>query len=97
MAQAEALFLAGSIVWPVDQNAVKILEQILYQDPHHAGALQLIFRCADQLMNEAKAAQAAGDVYAARNLVEEVLAFHPQYEEARILWNTLAVSESTHW
>jgi hypothetical protein len=37
------------------------------------------------MLNRARAARAGGNEYAARNLVEEVLGFHPDFPEAHQL------------
>jgi hypothetical protein len=65
-----------------ERNAVRVLTEILRADPDNEAAMQLMYQCASELVAEASAARDAGDEYQARNLVEEVLAFHPSHPGA---------------
>jgi len=83
--EAEVLYNSGSIVTPIERNAVKTLTEVLTADPQNERALRLMYLCASQLLDQARSAYAAGDYFAARNLVEEVVGFHPELAEARAL------------
>jgi hypothetical protein len=83
--EAQRLYSSGAIVAPVEYNAVGLLERILYTDPTNERALELMYQCATRMLNRARAARAGGNEYAARNLVEEVLGFHPDFPEAHQL------------
>lgn len=80
--EAEMLLSAGTIYDVGERNAVQVLTEILRADPDNEQAMQLMFQCASQLVADAAAASDAGDDYQARNLVEEVLAFHPSHPGA---------------
>ena len=54
-------------------------------DPSNEEGLRLMYRSAVTLIEEAEAAHAAGDNFLARNLVEDVLGFHPEFDDARAL------------
>lgn len=84
--EARQLLEAGVIIEPGRRNAVKLLEQILQADPANDEALQLIFECASRLLLQAQSAYAAGKEFEARNLIEEVRAFHPTHEQANSFW-----------
>jgi len=84
LAEAQTLFDADSIVTP-GRNAVKALIQLLTLDPSNEAGLRLMYLSAARLLDQARAAHAAGDEYLARNLVEEVLGFHPEFAEAKDL------------
>ena len=59
---------------------------LLQDDPTNQTARMLLDQCAELLIAEAQAAQLQGDYYNARNLLEEVLAFHPNHPVASRLW-----------
>jgi len=85
LAEAKAYYQAGSIVTPVEANAVSNLTQLLRIDPGNEEGLRLMYMSAVTLIKEAEAAHAAGNDYLARNLVEDVLGFHPELDDARAL------------
>lgn len=85
LAEAQALFDAGAIVTPVHENAVGVLIRVLTLDPTNEAGLNLMYLSAVRLVEEAEAAHAAGNDYLARNLLEDVLGFHPEFEMARKL------------
>lgn len=85
LAEAKAFYDAGLIVTPVQANAVSNLTQVLSIDPRNEEGLRLMYLSAVTLIEEAEAAHAAGDNYLARNLVEDVLGFHPEFDDARAL------------
>jgi hypothetical protein len=85
LAEAKAYLKAGSIVTPVQANAVSNLTEVLSIDPSNEEGLQLMYLSAVTLIEEAETAHAAGDDYLARNLVEDVLGFHPEFDDARAL------------
>jgi hypothetical protein len=80
--EAEMLLSAGTIYDVGERNAVQALTEILRADPDNEQAMQLMYQCASQLVADAAAARDAGEDYQARNLVEEVLAFHPSHPGA---------------
>ena len=80
--EAETLLAAGTIYNVGERNAVQVLTEILRADPDNEQAMQLMYQCANDMLAEATAARDAGDEYQARNLVEEVLAFHPSHPGA---------------
>lgn len=86
IADATALFDAGFITAPAERNTVAILNRILEQDPEHPEAISLLKRCADRMIDAAVEAEHHGLEFEARNLVEEVMAFYPQHEQAEDLW-----------
>ncbi len=85
LAEARAYYDAGSIVTPAHANAVNNLTQVLNMDPSNEEGLKLMYMSAVALIEEAEAAHAAGNEFLARNLVEEVLGFHPEFDDARAL------------
>jgi hypothetical protein len=85
LAEAKAYYDAGLIVTPIEANTVSHLTQVLSMDPTNEAGLQLMYLSAVTLIEEAQAAHAAGDNYLARNLVEDVLGFHPEFDDARAL------------
>ncbi|MGE0624118.1 MAG: hypothetical protein AB7I04_05195 [Pseudomonadales bacterium] len=85
LVEAQALYDAGAIVTPVHENAVSRLTQVLRLDPTNEAGLALMYDSALRLTEEAQAAHDAGDDYLARNLLEDVLGFHPDFEMARKL------------
>ncbi len=85
LAEAKAFYDAGLIVTPIEANAVSHLTQVLSMDPTNEKGLRLMYLSAVTLIEEAQAAHEAGDNYLARNLVEEVLGFHPEFDDARAL------------
>jgi len=93
LARARRLFNAGKIITPLDNNAVRAVRWILNSSPEYQQAQLLLDQCADRLLSQASSAYASGEEYQARNLVEEVLAFNPQYAPAEELWGELSASE----
>jgi hypothetical protein len=85
LAEAKAFYNAGLIVTPTQANTVSHLSQVLSIDPINEEGLRLMYLSAVTLIKEAEAAHAAGDNYLARNLAEEVLGFHPEFDDARVL------------
>ena len=85
LAEAKAYHHAGIIVTPLQSNAVNNLAQVLSMDPANEEALRLMGQCESALIEEAEAAHAEGDLFLARNLVEDVLEFHPEFNDARAL------------
>jgi hypothetical protein len=83
--EAQTLFDADHIVTPLRDNAVERLIKLLAIDPTNDAGLHLMYLCAARLVEEAEAAHAAGNDYLARNLLEDVLGFHPEFEPARQL------------
>ncbi|MGD8830092.1 MAG: hypothetical protein PVF57_05765 [Pseudomonadales bacterium] len=83
--EAQVLYDADHIVTPVHDNAVSRLTEVLHMDPGNEAGLHLMYLSAERLVEEAQAAHAAGDDYLARNLLEDVLGFHPEFEPARKL------------
>lgn len=90
LAEAKAYYNAGLIVSPVESNTVSHLTQVLNMDPTNEEGLQLMYLSAVTLIREAEAAHAAGNDYLARNLVEDVLGFHPEFDDARALLDSWA-------
>jgi len=85
LAEAKAFYDAGAIVTPVQSNAVSNLTQVLHMDPTNEEGLRLMYLSAVRLVDEAELAHEAGNDYLARNLVEDVLGFHPEFRDARDL------------
>ena len=85
LAEAKAFYDAGRIVTPIEANTVSHLTQVLSMDPTNEEGLRLMYLSAVTLIEEAEAAHAAGDNFLARNLVEDVLGFHPEFDDARAL------------
>jgi len=85
LAEAKAFYTAGLIVTPIEANTVSHLTQVLSMDPTNEEGLRLMYMSAVTLIEEAEAAHAAGDNFLARNLVEDVLGFHPEFDDARAL------------
>jgi hypothetical protein len=83
---ARSLYEAGYIITPPQRSSVSVLRLVLEQDDGNPAALLLLERCADHLISAAKEAEQVGLAYEARNLIEEVLAFHPHHAEANALW-----------
>jgi hypothetical protein len=92
--EAETYLDSGDIISPAGANAVIVLKRILAVDPTNAQALKLMYQCASALLAQADEAQAAGDTFLARNLVEEVLAFHPTHPDANQRWDQLTAADS---
>ena len=90
LAEAKAYYEAGNIVSPVHSNAVNNLTQVLSMDPANEQGLRLMYMSAVALIEEAEAAHAAGNDFLARNLVEDVLGFHPEFDDARALLDSWA-------
>ncbi len=90
LAEAKAFYDAGLIVTPVQANTVSHLTQVLNMDPGNEEGLRLMYLSAVTLIEEAEAAHAAGDNFLARNLVEDVLGFHPEFDDARALLDSWA-------
>jgi len=86
---ARRLLEQEDVITPPGRNAVEVLSEVLYDDPDNEEALQLMQRCADTLVADAQRALFRGDEFAARNLVEDVLAFHPTHGDANALWRRL--------
>jgi hypothetical protein len=89
LAEAQRLMAQGTFVNAANDNAVEILSAVLNADPTNERGLELIYECAMRLLDQARAANAAGDEFLARNLTEEVLAFHPTLPEALALRSQL--------
>lgn len=89
IALARRLLEEGAVIAPPERNAVDVVSEVLYDDPTNDDALRLMQRCADTLVDDAQRALFRGDEFGARNLVEEVLAFHPSHEGAKALWQRL--------
>lgn len=89
LADAQALFQQGDIVDPPGRNAVATLVALLKLNPENEGAMALMFDCTVRLLDEARDAVRAGEDFQARNIVEEVLAFHPSQPDALQLWEEL--------
>lgn len=92
LALARQLLEREDVITPPDRNAVDVLSELLYDDPENTEALRLMQRCADTLVTDAQRALFRGDEFTARNLVEEVLAFHPTHGDANELWRRLTDS-----
>jgi len=88
LAEANAYYQAGSIVMPFQSNAVSNLTQVLSMDPANREALRLMQLCEEALIERAAEVHAAGNNFLARNLVEGVLEFYPELDDARALLNS---------
>ena len=86
MANARALLDAGQITEPPGNNAVYELKIVLYREPENEAALALMGEAAERMLVAATTAYDAGLEFEARNLLEELLAFHPDHAEANRLW-----------
>ena len=86
MANARALLDAGQITEPPGNNAVYELKIVLYREPANETALALMGEAAERMLVAATTAYDAGLEFEARNLLEELLAFHPDHAEANRLW-----------
>jgi hypothetical protein len=86
LALAQALLDSGRVTYPPKDNAVAVLVGILSTDPGNDAAMDLLGVCTNRLIDDATAARAAGDDYAARNILEEVFGFNPQHPGAHALW-----------
>lgn len=76
----------GFITQPRESNAVRELSMILWADPANQEALNLMSEAANRLVDAAVEAEAAGLEFEARNLLEEVLGFHPEHQQANAYW-----------
>ena len=76
----------GYLTLPADNNAVATARLILQLDPGNASAMDAMSDSAQRLLSAALEAQASGLDYEARNLIEEILAFHPTHAGALQAW-----------
>jgi hypothetical protein len=86
LSKARDFMAKGFITAPPDRNAVMHLQLALYKDPTNAEALELMSIAAQRVLAAAVEGHQAGLEYEARNLLEELLAFHPEHAEANRLW-----------
>ena len=86
IAKAKEYLAKGYITAPPIENAVTQLELALYREPTNAEALELMSIAAQRMLAAAETAKQAGFDFEARNLLEELLAFHPEHVEANRLW-----------
>lgn len=84
--RAKSYLEQGFITQPGESNAVRELSMILWADPANQEALNLMSEAANRLVDAAVEAQAAGLEFEARNLLEEVLGFHPEHQQANAYW-----------
>ena len=84
--RARQLLDEGRITYPPGENAVALLGGLLTDQPGHAAAMAMMGEATNRLLNSAARAHAAGDLYQARNVLEEVFGFNPQNQRARRLW-----------
>ena len=59
---------------------------MLNADPENKEAVALMGQAADKLVDAAVEAHEQGSSFEARNLIEEVRAFHPQHAKANEYW-----------
>ena len=86
LVRARELLDAGYVTYPPRDNAVAYLERLLADQPNHPGALALLERCSNELIDASLRAHDQGLEYEARNTLEEVLGFDPNNPQANRLW-----------
>jgi hypothetical protein len=88
LAQADTRLQQGMVIWPQRDSAVDWIEGVLALEPQNPDALDMLDAAAKMLLTIASDAYEQGFRYDARNLLEEVLRFNPQYKDAQSLWQT---------
>ena len=87
--RASELFVAGELHTPGKVSVVSIAGEMLALEPANPDGLAWLRRAADVLVLEARNVLATGDRFEARNLIEDVLGFHPTHADALELWSAL--------
>ena len=87
--QAAVQFAQGAYNLPPDNNVVSTARSMLAIDSNNAQARNWLRQTADVMVARAEAADASGDTFAARNLLEDVLAFYPNHQAGRALFQRL--------
>ncbi len=85
LGEVTALLANGYLTWPPEGNAVTVLNRVLAQAPNDPRALELRETLAETLLAEARAAHADGFEESAERMLEQILAFHPEYGPALVL------------
>ena len=67
-------------------GAVPLILGILKETPTSIEAVRLLNRAAETMLAEAEAAYAANNAYLARNILEEIFAFHPRHGASNERW-----------
>ncbi len=93
-ADAARYFEQDALTLPPKANVVAVARNMLSLDGQNKEALNWITRTADVLVERASDKASAGDTFAARNLVEDVLAFAPAHPRANAMWLELANQHS---
>jgi len=78
----------GEIIAPAGKNAVAYLQSYLGEFPDSEAAAQLLRQCANHLINIAEELHHNGQLFDARNTLEEVLVFDRNNERASSLWDS---------
>jgi hypothetical protein len=82
LASARELLAQGYVVWP-EENATRLLGELLAENPQNREALVLLEEAAGQMLQNARAAYADGFEDSAISELRQVLSFHPNYSPAR--------------
>ncbi|MEM1434928.1 MAG: hypothetical protein AAGG11_12785 [Pseudomonadota bacterium] len=83
---AEQRLEFGQAISPSSAAAVPLILSVLRDRPTEPRAITLLNRSADQLLREAEAAWSSNNQYLARNILEEVFAFHPRHANSNLRW-----------
>lgn len=86
LALAEQRLDAGRVISPSTSSAVPLILAVLKESPNQRDAVNLLNRAADALLLEAEAAFSGNNAYLARNILEEVFAFHPRHTASNERW-----------
>lgn len=89
-ADAARYFEQDALTLPPKANVVAVARNMLSLDSQNKDALTWITRTADILVERASDKASTGDTFAARNLVEDVLAFAPAHPRANAMWLALS-------
>lgn len=84
--QAEGRLELGQVISPASASAVSLIIGVLEQFPTDRRAINLLNRAADLLLVEADTARVSGNEYLARNILEEIFAFHPRHVGSNERW-----------
>ena len=91
--QAEEFWDKNIIIDAVDDSLVTVVAEMIRLSPNNRLTLEWKNKAAERLMGSAHQALLNGYAFEARNLVEEVLAFHPQHTGAVRMWAKLVGGE----
>jgi len=88
LASARLYLEEGYVIEPAPdgRTAIDEISQALFRDPVNQEALNLMTAAAESVLLDAKATYDAGFEYEARNILEELLAFHPEHPEGNQIW-----------